>query len=100
LTMAVARVIEATGGKKLIFAGISLEVCAASPAMIVVGKELDAYVAVDASGTTTRGQRRAPFMAPSTYPEPGGRRTDCAGLRQVRNRCASTVATPRVGRTS
>src|SRR5580704_13552497 len=45
----VARAIEATGRKKLIFAGISLEVCAAFPAITAVGKGLDAYVAVDAS---------------------------------------------------
>jgi len=49
--MRVARAIEATGRKKLIFAGISLEVCAAFPAMTAIGKGLDAYVAVDASGT-------------------------------------------------
>ena len=41
----VARAIEATGRKKLIFAGISLEVCAAFPAITAVGKGLDAYVA-------------------------------------------------------
>jgi len=34
----VARAIEATGRKKLIFAGISLEVCAAFPAIAAVGK--------------------------------------------------------------
>jgi Isochorismatase family len=43
--------IEATGRKKLIFAGISLEVCAAFPAMTAVGKGLDAYVADETSGT-------------------------------------------------
>ena len=48
---AVAQAIAATGRKKLIFAGISLEVCAASPAMAALGKGFDAYVAVDASGT-------------------------------------------------
>ncbi|ARP80055.1 isochorismatase [Bordetella genomosp. 8] len=47
----VARAIEATGRRKLIFAGISLEVCAAFPAMTAVARGLDAYVAVDASGT-------------------------------------------------
>jgi nicotinamidase-related amidase len=47
----VARAIEATGRKKLIFAGLSLEVCAALPAMTAVSKGLDAYVAVDACGT-------------------------------------------------
>src|SRR6201994_4807737 len=44
----VARAIEATGRKKLIFAGLSLEVCAAFPAITAVGKGFDAYVPVDA----------------------------------------------------
>jgi nicotinamidase-related amidase len=47
----VAEAITATGRKKLIFAGISLEVCTALPAITAVGKGPDAYVAVDASGT-------------------------------------------------
>ena len=47
----VARAIEATGRGKLIFAGLSLEVCAAFPAITAVGRGLDAYVAVDACGT-------------------------------------------------
>jgi nicotinamidase-related amidase len=47
----VARAIEATGRKKLIFAGLSLEVCAAFPAIRAVSKGLDAYVGVDACGT-------------------------------------------------
>jgi nicotinamidase-related amidase len=47
----VAKAIEATGRKKLIFAGVSLEVCAGFPAMTAVSRGLDAYVAVDASGT-------------------------------------------------
>src|ERR1700747_311352 len=38
----VARAIEATKRKKLIFAGISLEVCAAFPAITAVGKGLAA----------------------------------------------------------
>src|SRR5260221_213669 len=61
----VARAIEATGRKKLIFAGISLEGCATFPAITAVGKGLDAYVAVDASGTFRRDQAlgRAPVHA-------------------------------------
>ena len=55
----VARAIEATGRKKLIFAGISLEVCAALPAITAIGKGLDAYVAVDASGTFSETKRQA-----------------------------------------
>src|SRR5256885_3865964 len=47
----VVRAIEATGRQKLIFAGISLEGCAALPAITADGKVLDGYVAVDASGT-------------------------------------------------
>ena len=47
----VAHAIEATGRSKLIFAGLSLEVCAAFPAMTAVSRGLDAYVAVDACGT-------------------------------------------------
>ena len=47
----VSRAIEATGRGKLIFAGLSLEVCAAFPAITAVGRGLDAYVAVDACGT-------------------------------------------------
>jgi nicotinamidase-related amidase len=50
----VATAIEATGRKKLIFAGISLEVCAGFPAMTAVANGYDAYVAVDASGTFSR----------------------------------------------
>jgi nicotinamidase-related amidase len=53
----VARAIEATGRKKLIFAGISLEVCAAFPAITALAKGLDAYVAVDASGTFSETTR-------------------------------------------
>ena len=55
----VASAIEATKRKKLIFAGISLEVCAAFPAITAVGKGLDAYVAVDASGTFSETKRQA-----------------------------------------
>ena len=58
----VARSIEGTGRKKLIFAGISLEVCAALPAITAVGKGLDAYVAVDASGTFSETKRQAGIL--------------------------------------
>src|SRR5262249_46582358 len=47
----VAKAIEATGRKKLIFAGVSLEVCAGFAAMSAAARGFDAYVAVDASGT-------------------------------------------------
>jgi len=55
----VAAAIEATSRRKLIFAGLSLEVCAAFPAITAVGKGYDAYVAVDASGTFSETKRQA-----------------------------------------
>jgi nicotinamidase-related amidase len=58
----VSRAIEGTGRKKLIFAGISLEVCAAFPAITAVGKGLDAYVAVDASGTFSETKRQTGLL--------------------------------------
>jgi nicotinamidase-related amidase len=58
----VAHAIEATGRKKLIFAGLSLEVCAALPAITAVGKGLDAYVAVDASGTFSETKRQTGLL--------------------------------------
>jgi nicotinamidase-related amidase len=58
----VARAIEATKRKKLIFAGISLEVCVAFPAITAVGKGLDAYVAVDASGTFSETKRQVGLL--------------------------------------
>jgi nicotinamidase-related amidase len=58
----VARAIEATGRKKLIFAGVSLEVCAAFPAITAVGKGYGAYVAVDASGTFSETKREAGLL--------------------------------------
>jgi nicotinamidase-related amidase len=58
----VANAIEATGRKKLIFAGISLEVCAAFPAMTAVARGYDAYVAVDASGTFSDTKRQVGLL--------------------------------------
>ena len=55
----VAAAIEATGRRKLIFAGVSLEVCAAFPAITSVGKGYDAYVPVDACGTFSQTKREA-----------------------------------------
>jgi nicotinamidase-related amidase len=54
----VARAIETTGRTKLIFAGLSLEVCAAFPAMTAVARGLDGYVAVDACGTFSDTKRQ------------------------------------------
>jgi Isochorismatase family len=48
--------------KKLIFAGISLEVCAAFPAITSLGKGYEAYVAVDASGTFSETKRQAGLL--------------------------------------
>ena len=58
----VTKAIEATGRKKLIFAGISLEVCAAFPAMTAVARGYDAFVAVDASGTFSRTKREVGLL--------------------------------------
>jgi len=58
----VSRAIEATGRKKLIFAGVSLEICAAFPAITAVGKGMDAYVAVDACGTFSHTKREAGLL--------------------------------------
>jgi nicotinamidase-related amidase len=51
--------IKATGRTKLIIAGISLEVCAALPAIAATGEGYDAYVAIDASGTFWDAKRQA-----------------------------------------
>jgi nicotinamidase-related amidase len=58
----VASAIKATGRQKLIFAGISLEVCAALPAISAVSRGHDAYVAVDASGTFSQTKREAGLL--------------------------------------
>jgi len=58
----VAQAILGTDRKKLIFAGVSLEVCAAFPAMTAVGRGLDAYVAVDASGTFSETKRQVGML--------------------------------------
>jgi nicotinamidase-related amidase len=58
----VSRAIWATGRKKLIFAGVSLEICAAFPAITAVGKGMDAYVAVDACGTFSQTKREVGLL--------------------------------------
>src|ERR1700735_1521591 len=58
----VAGAIEAIGRRRLIFAGLSLEVCAAFPAITAVGRGLDAYVAVDASGTFSETKRQGGLL--------------------------------------
>ncbi len=54
--------IRATGRSKLIFAGLSLEVCAAFPAMRAVREGFEAYVAVDASGTFNMTKRETALV--------------------------------------
>jgi nicotinamidase-related amidase len=58
----VAKAIESTGRKKLIFAGLSLEVCAALPAMTAIAKGYESYVAVDACGTFSETKRQAGLL--------------------------------------
>jgi nicotinamidase-related amidase len=58
----VSRAIEATGRKKLILAGISLEICAAFPAIAALGKGFAAYVAVDACGTFSQTKREVGLL--------------------------------------
>ncbi|MDH6128651.1 isochorismatase family protein [Kitasatospora sp. GP82] len=58
----VRETIEATGRQKLIFAGVSLEVCAALPAISATAAGYDAYVAVDASGTFSQAKREAGLL--------------------------------------
>lgn len=58
----VREAIEATGRQKLIFAGVSLEVCAALPAISATAAGYDAYVAVDASGTFSQAKREAGLL--------------------------------------
>ncbi|MFC0111754.1 isochorismatase family protein [Kibdelosporangium aridum] len=49
--------VEATGRKKLVITGISLEVCAAFPAIAALADGYQTYVAVDASGTFSPTKR-------------------------------------------
>lgn len=58
----VADAIRTTGRTKLVFAGVSLEVCAAFPAMRAVREGLEAYVAVDACGTFNQTKRETGMM--------------------------------------
>jgi nicotinamidase-related amidase len=58
----VAAAIEATERRNLIFAGVSLEVCAAFPAMTAQRKGYNAYVAMDASGTFSQTKRETGLL--------------------------------------
>ena len=57
-----AHAIEGTGRKKLIFAGLSLEVCATFPAITALSKGYAAYVAVDACGTFNQTKREVGLL--------------------------------------
>ncbi|MEM7303135.1 MAG: isochorismatase family protein [Pseudomonadota bacterium] len=58
----VEEAIRETGRTKLIFAGLSLEVCAAFPAMRAVREGFEAYVAVDACGTFNMTKRETALV--------------------------------------
>jgi len=51
------KAVEATGRKHLIFAGVTLQVCAALPAYSALAAGYKTYVAVDASGVFSATQR-------------------------------------------
>jgi nicotinamidase-related amidase len=54
--------VKTTGASKLIIAGVSLEVCAAFPAIAAIGDGYDTYVAVDASGTFNQTKRETGLL--------------------------------------
>ena len=54
--------VKTTGASKLIIAGVSLEVCAAFPAIAAIGDSYDTYVAVDASGTFNQTKRETGLL--------------------------------------
>ncbi len=58
----VGSAVRASGRSKLIIAGVSLEVCAALPAIAATADGFDAYVAVDASGTFWETKRDAGLL--------------------------------------
>lgn len=51
--------IKATGRKKLIFSGVSLEVCASLPAFAAAADGYDTYVVIDACGTFDQSKHEA-----------------------------------------
>ncbi|WP_431045442.1 isochorismatase family protein [Streptomyces sp. P1-3] len=58
----VRKAIEATGRDKILIAGVSLEVCAAFPAIAATAAGYTAYVAVDASGTFSATKRETGLL--------------------------------------
>lgn len=58
----VREAVVATGRRNLVIAGVSLEVCAALPALSAVANGLNAHVAVDASGTFSATKRETGLL--------------------------------------
>jgi nicotinamidase-related amidase len=58
----IVKAVESTGRKKLIIAGISLEVCVAFPAVSAIDAGYDVYAAIDASGTFSEAKRTAGLL--------------------------------------
>ncbi|BEO21649.1 MULTISPECIES: isochorismatase family protein [Serratia] len=55
----VRKAVEATGRKKIVIAGVSLEVCAGFPAITAKAAGYDTYVVIDASGTFNQSKHEA-----------------------------------------
>jgi len=53
----IVQAVKATGRKKLIIAGISIEICLAFPAISATAAGYDVYAAIDASGTFSETKR-------------------------------------------
>ncbi len=58
----ITKAVEATGHRKLIIAGVSLEVCVAFPAISALAAGYETYAAVDASGTFSETKRSAGLL--------------------------------------
>ncbi|MBG0829000.1 isochorismatase family protein [Planomonospora sp. ID67723] len=58
----VRNAVEATGRGRILIAGVSLEVCAAFPAIAATAAGYTAYVAVDASGTFSATKRETGLL--------------------------------------
>ena len=69
--------VEATGRKCLIFAGVSLPVCGALPAMAAVTAGYESYLVVDASASFTNAGREAAMFRLS---QAGVKLRDCTSL--------------------
>ena len=53
----IVKAVEATGRRKLVIAGISIEVCVTFPALAATAAGYDVYAAIDASGTFSETKR-------------------------------------------